>query len=50
MEERDEAAREVDELAPDEPSLWVTVANLLVIWSTPFVALAIAAWVSTQVV
>lgn len=39
--------REVeDELAPETPSAWATLATLAVIWSTPWVALAIAAWVS----
>lgn len=37
---------EVDELAPEKPSALHTLATLAAIWSTPWVALAITAWVS----
>lgn len=36
----------VDDLAPEKPSALHTLATLAAIWSTPWVALAIAAWVS----
>lgn len=36
----------VDDLAPEKPSALYTLATLAAIWSTPWVALAITAWVS----
>lgn len=47
MEELVRAARpdEVDELAPETPSALGTIATLAIVWSAPFVALALAAWV-----
>lgn len=47
MEELVRPARpdEVDELAPSVPSALGTLLTLAIVWSAPFVALALAAWV-----
>lgn len=47
---RGHAVEAVDELAPETPSAWATLATLAVIWSTPVLALVVAAWVSTQII